>query len=165
MRLRATVYLVELNMKVFQKALNEHMQEQTIEAANSWLRTVIPMIPVWSRASRATFDELARAVGYNINIGPKRSNKDRMLLGMQEGRGGVDFKRKYQWAFYYKSTLRYLNWNEYHHAVKGDGSGVFFQLRNPGPYRFQKAGVADFLSFAKNVRLPNPIKFIRAKKI
>lgn len=165
MRFKAETNLIVFNKKAYLKHLDEVMTEYTKEAAKKWLTTVLVIIPVWSEASHATFNELAEAVGFNIPFGNSISRKDRRLLGFQEGRGGLELKNKGEWYFYYESTLRYLNWNEYNHAVKGDGSGVFSKLRNPGPYKFQEAGANEFRSFAENVLLPSPMSFIKAKKL
>jgi hypothetical protein len=140
------------------------MTETVKEAARSWLRTVTAIVPVWSRASRATFSELANAVGFNIQYGPY-SGPDRLLTGLQAGRGGLLITKKKAWLFYYETDLRWLVWNNFNNAVAGDGSGIFSRLRQPTPYRFEVAGKADFESFAKTVKLPNPRKFIKRKKI
>ena len=165
MRFTSKVSLLNFDKRAYLAHLDEVMIENTKEAAREWLETVLAIIPVWSEASHATFNELAEAVGFNILYGRSVSKKNRKLLGFREGRGGLDLKGKGEWYFYYISTLRYLNWNEYNHAVKGDGSGVFGQLRNPGPYKFQEAGENVFRSFAENVKLPSPIPFITAKRI
>ena len=165
-----SIFKVQANLVAFDKRayiahLNDKMIENTKEAAKVWLERVLSIIPVWSEGSHATFNELAESVGFNILYGRSVSKKNRKLLGFREGRGGLDLKAKGEWYFYYISTLRYLNWNEYHKAVQGDGSGVFSQLRNPGPYKFQEAGENVFRSFAENVKLPSPIPFIKAKRL
>jgi hypothetical protein len=166
-------FVHEANEIVFDKQawmaeLDRHLVEATKEGARKWLRTVLIIIPVWSEASHATFNELAEAVGFPISLGNSVSQfGDRRLLGYQTGRGGLDLKGRKQGNFYffYETDLRYLAWNEYNKAVRGDGSGVWGRLRNPGPYKFQEAGANEFLSFAENVRLPSPMKFIKPKRL
>lgn len=164
MRFRAQVSLVEFDRNGYLKELDDRMRENVMEAARSWLRTVLVIIPTWSRASRATFAELANAVGYAVTYGPIRSKKDRLILGLQTGRGGVDFK-KGSWHFFYETDLRYLAYNEFNRVIVGQAPNVFKGLINPTPYKFQEAGRADFESFSKNIKLPNPIEFIRPKRI
>jgi hypothetical protein len=168
MRFTAKAYLIDFNKSLYIKDLREAMYGWTKEAARSWLRTVLAIIPVWSAASHATFSQLAEAVGFPLPLAAV-AQKDRISLGMRTGSGGLDTKEEKQGKiyFYYISTLRYLAWNEYNHAVKGDGSGVFASLTDPGPYRFQEAGENDFLSFAQTVKLTNPLDdiYLRPKAL
>lgn len=166
MRFRAKVNLIDFNLRSYQVELAERMTETVKEAARSWLRTVLVIIPTWSRASRATFEELAEAVGFRITYGPIKSAEDRLILGLTSGRGGLNIT-KTSWHFFYETDLRYLAYNEYNRVVFGQAPGVFSRsgLINPTPYKFQEAGAADFESFAKEVLLPNPIEFIRPKRI
>jgi hypothetical protein len=169
MRFTAKAFLIDFDKKLYLDDLREAMYGWTKEAAHSWLRTVLAIIPVWSEASHATFNQLAEAVGFPLPLGNAVARKDRRNLGFSTGSGGIDTKdeRKGYIYFWYASTLRYLAWNEYNRAVKGDGSGVFARLTNPGPYRFQDAGEADFRSFAENVKLTNPFldTYLRGKAL
>lgn len=166
MKFTSKVTLIEFDRQGFLERLNQEMTEATKEAARSWLRTVLVNIPTWSRASRATFNELSEAVGYNLTFGPLVAYVDRLSLGLQTGRGGLQIKDNKSWHFFYETDLHYLAWNEFNTATQGDGSGWFSRHRSgPGPYRFQAAGAADFNSFAANVKLPNPIEFINPKRI
>lgn len=167
LKFRAECYLVKFDKQDWLDALDTQMVEQTKEAARSWLQTVVYKIPVWSQASRSTFTSLAAAVGFTLDIGSSISPfGSRAALGRAEGQGGLKTdKASNTYFFFYSTTLNHLEWNEYHAAVKGDGSGVFSELRDPGPYKFQEAGANDFESFAKNVKLISPIRYIHGKKI
>lgn len=167
LKFTATAYLVKFDKKAWLSKLHSDMVEQTKEGAKLWLKTVLYNIPVWSEASHATFTELAKAVGFPIALGNSISPYgSRRALGRSTGSGGLKInKSKGNYFFFYETSLAYLVWNEYHRAVKGDGSGIFYKLRNPTPYHFQKAGQAEFESFAANVRLVNPLKYISGKKI
>lgn len=165
MRFTSKVYLIDFDKKAFKESLDQHMIEVTKEAARKWLEVVVRIIPIWSRASIATFNELSEAVGFPLNVGIHKSYKDRLPLGLQTGRGGLKIEKLKSYHFFYETDLRYLAWNEFHHAVKGDGSGVFARLLNPGPYKFQEAGANEFESFSREVKLPDPTIFIIGKKI
>lgn len=168
LKFTSELYKVEFDKNAWLDALDEDMTKQTTEAAHKWLKTVLYEIPVWSQASRATFIELAEAVGFPIDLGSSISPfGSRLALGRSTGKGGLttDKKESTYFFFFYETTLEYLAWNEYHKAVKGDGSGIFSKLRKPTPYHFQKAGAAEFESFAENVKLVSPIKFIKGKRI
>jgi len=156
--------LVEFDFSSYKKAMKQQMTEKTREAGRVWLARVLIIIPTWSRASRATFEALAQAVGFNVTYGPQRSRKDRLVLGLQTGRGGLEITKN-SWAFFYETDLRYLAFNEFNQATPGPPPHPFGELRNPTPYHFQDAGKEAFEQFAATVRLPNPIDFIKAKKI
>jgi len=166
LRFNAQISIIDFNLRGFRRALDQEMQENTKDAARSWLRTVLVIIPTWSRASRATFEKLASAVGYNVTYGPLRSRQDRASLGRSESEGGVDFTPT-SWHFFYETDLRYLAYNEFNRVVFGQAPNVFSRsgLTNPTPYRFQDAGMADFQSFSSNIILPSPIEFIRGRRI
>jgi hypothetical protein len=166
MKFTRQVSLINFDRKAFENHLQQRMTETVREAARSWLTTVLLIIPTWSRASRATFEELAEAVGFRVTYGPIRSREDRLVLGLSTGRGGLKVT-KTSWHFFYETELRYLAYNEYHHVIYGQAPNVFSRsgLINPTPYRFQEAGQADFRSFSQNVRLPNPIEFITPKRL
>ncbi len=158
--------LVVLDKRGFFNKLDEDMTDNAKEAARSWLTTVTVNIPIWSRASIATFNQLAEAVGFPLNVGTPVSNVDRLSLGLSTGRGGLVIEKGKKWGFFYETDLRYLAWNEFNKAVKGDGSGWYSSHRDgPGPLRFIEAGDRDFESFAGNVKLPNPISYISPKRI
>ena len=166
MTFKARVSLVRFDKRGFLNNLDSEMTDLTKEAAQSWLRTVVVNIPIWSRASIATFNALAEAVGFPLNVGTPVSNVDRLSLGLQTGRGGLRIEKNKSWKFFYETDLRYLAWNEFNKAVKGDGSGWYSTFRDgPGPLRFLDAGTADFESFAREAKLPNPIEFISPERI
>lgn len=166
MKFTRQVSLVSLDLRGYRSRLRGFLEETTKEAARSWLRTVMIIIPTWSRASRATFEELAEAVGFRIQYGPVLSREDRLTLGLSTGHGGLESKAT-TCHFFYSTDLRYLAYNEFNRVVYGIAPNVFSRsgLNNPTPYRFQEAGLADFNSFAANVLLPNPYEFITPKRL
>jgi len=156
---------ITFDLKGYKAELDRFLIEETKESARSWLRTVLVIIPTWSRASRATFEALADSVGFNITYGPQLSRKDRLTLGLQTGRGGLKIAKYKTYKFFYETDLRYLAYNEANRAVAGPPPRPFGQLTHPTPYKFQEAGENDFLSRSDQIRLPSPILFIKGTRI
>lgn len=163
-RWAADLKTLSIDRTKYDRALNTHMVERTRKAGQVWLARVLIIIPTWSRASRATFESLAQAVGFNITYGPQRSRKDRLLLGLQTGRGGLD-RGKFAWHFFYETDLRYLAYNELNAATPGSPPQPFGELKEPTPYNFQDAGRDAFEAFATTVRLPNPYEYLKIKQL
>lgn len=161
---------VTLDLSAYKAELNRHMEDWIKKAARAWLQaTVISIIPTWSKASRATFQALARDVGETVPYGPLQSNEDREALGLSTGQGGVvNNPAKYRWHFFYHSTLRYLAYNEYNKAVWGPRPPNPFSrsgLRSKTPYHFQEAGGKEFDNFSRFTQLPNPFSFLKLEKV
>ena len=157
--------IIDFDLAGYLKAMDAKMTEETKQAARSWLRTALDIIPTWSGASRATFEALAQEVGFRVAYGPQISNKNRKPLGRSTGRGGIDIDANSHYHFFYETDLRYLEYNEFNNAVPGPPPQPYGQLRNPTPYRFLEAGKNDFESFARTVKLPNPSLFISGRRI
>jgi hypothetical protein len=47
------LYYVDLDLHGYFKNLDKYMEAKTKEMGRSWLRTVLQIIPTWSKASRA----------------------------------------------------------------------------------------------------------------
>lgn len=157
-----------LDVAAYERSLSRYMEDWLKQAAREWLdATVNTTIPTWSKASRATFQKLAQAVGTSIGYGPQRSYKDRESLGRAESEGGVEIDRSTgKFFFYYGTTLRYLAYNEYNRAVKGQAPGVFSKKGIPDtPYHFQMKGQQSFDEFTRFTELLSPFKFLRYKKV
>jgi hypothetical protein len=120
------------------------------------LTEVLLIIPTWSRASRATFESLAQAVGFTVTYGPRTAPFDGLSEGLSSGFGGVEKISKGHYEFYYKTNLAHLVFNEDNQAFKGVG-GVFFRLIQPTPYHFLEAGQKAFIDFSKTVSLPDQV--------
>lgn len=170
MRWKPNFKALKLDLTAYKTELDRYMQDWIKQAAQRWLQaTVISIIPTWSKASRATFQALARDVGMNIPYGPQCSRKDREALGLSTGEGGVESSPSaYRWHFRYHSSLRYLAYNEYNHAVWGPEPPAPFRragLIHPTPYHFQEAGEKEFEEFARFTKLPNPYKYLKVEKV
>lgn len=164
MRFTTELYTIQFDIKGYLGVLDAKIEEQTKEAARSWLYTVLQIVPTWSGASRATFEALAQAVGFNITYGPQRSKNDRKDLGRATSMGGIE-KKGTEIVFFYQTDLRYLEFNEFNRATPGLPPRPITFLLNPTPYRFLEAGERDFQSFVKTVRLPNPMLFISQRPL
>lgn len=159
-----------LDVAAYRRNLNQYMEDWLKQAGRDWLlATVIAVIPTWSKASRATFQELAHDLGMAIPYGPQLSRKDRESLGRStsSGSGLILDPGKSRWHFRYQSNLRYLAYNEYNRVVYGQAPNVFSKtgLRNPTPYHFQQKGQEAFEQFTRYTQLPNPYKFLRKVKV
>lgn len=157
--------IIDFDLQGYLGALDAKMEEVTKQAARSWVRTALDIIPTWSKASRATFEALAEEVGASVSYGPLIAKKDRSSLGRRTSSGGLDIDKSSHYRFFYTTDLRYLEYNEFNNAVPGPPPQPFGQLRNPTPYRFLEAGRKDFESFARTVKLPNPALFISGRRI
>ena len=157
-----------LNLSAYKATLDKHMQDWIVQAARVWLEATVSLIPTWSKASRATFQALARDIGTSVSYGSQQSRKDREDLGLSTGQGGLEpSSGKHRWYFFYHTSLRYLVYNEYNKAVQGSPPAPFSKtgLIHPTPYHFQEAGEREFREFARYTSLPNPYKFLRKKKV
>ena len=159
-----------LDVDAYRRLLNQQMEEWLKQAARDWLRaTVVAVIPVWSKASRATFQKLANEAGMVLSSGRQLSRKDRESLGRSasEGSGLLPNPRQSRWHFRYQTNLRYLIYNEYNRVVYGQAPNVFSKsgLNSPTPYHFQQKGQQAFEEFSRHTRLPNPYKFLKTGKV
>ena len=161
----ADLYTVEFDGSGYKSILDSNLSQNTEAAARSWLRTLLTIIPTWSRASRATFEALANGVGFHVTYGPVIADKNREALGRANSKGGLDIVKGEKYIFFYETDLRYLAFNEANKANFGD-PGVFSRNGIPNtPYNFLDAGKQDFLSFASTIKLPSPLAFISSRRI
>jgi len=154
---------VKLDIAAWKRQLAKDMEEEIKEAAMDWLHTVISIVPVWSRASHATFKPLADAVGFTIPTQPLVAKKDRSALGQSESSGGLELT-KTTFHFVYETNLRYLAFNEFNHAEFPD-AGIFSPtgLRTPTPFNFTGQAAEEFKK--RSPELPNPFNFIKGQRI
>jgi len=164
---------LDFDLEAYRRYLNDYMLDWLKQAGREWLNATVlatpTLIPTWSRASRATFEKLARELGTSIPYGPLKSRKNRKPLGLASGSGSrliIDPKGS-RWHFRYENTLRYLAYNEYNVVVPGVAPNVFHGLIHPTPYRFQDKGRKAFEEFIRFTRLPNPLQrqFLRRVKV
>lgn len=165
MKFKSDVRLIDFDLRAYKNRLDDFLREEIVESARSWLRTVLVIIPTWSRASRATFEALANEVGFNVTYGPRLSKKDRLPLGLSTSTGGLQITKFKSYHFFYETNLRYLAFNNLNRAIKGVAPGVFAGLIHDTPYKFTEAGAEDFKSRSAQIKLPNPMDFIKGKRI
>ena len=142
--------------------LNQYLNDFVKRGGIKWLgATVLAIIPTWSKASRATFQKLARELGTSIPYGPQLSRKDREPLGLSTGSGSGFFPSTTgQPYFIYSSTLRYLEYNEYNRAVAGLPPKPFSNFVTRTPYRFQDKGAAAWAAHLTTFKLPDLTKYL-----
>ena len=151
-----------LDLTAYKKKLHEQLLDDLNRVAFAWLDTVLAEIPNWSGASRATFLQLARQVGYSLIISPKVISRE--SFGASHGSGKIIANlSKGIYTFTYSTDLKWLVSNEYRHNTKKNDPSVFHRLLRPGPYQFQKKGQAAFEREAQGVRLPSPWKSLKLK--
>jgi len=169
MKFKVNFRAIDFDLQSYKEKLHQYLEDWLKQAGREWLNaTVLAVIPTWSKASRATFQKLANELGMVIPYGPQLSQKDRESLGLAAGAGsGLELDPSlYRYHFKYRSTLRYLAYNEYNRAVYGQG-GVFSRsgLTHPTPYNFQDMGHIAFTSFCQYTELPDPRKFMKVVKV
>ncbi len=165
MRFNAQIQLMRFDIRGYAAELDRFLTDEIKDIAKSWLRTVLVIIPTWSRASRATFNALAEDVGFALTFGPIRAPKDRLTLGLRTSSGGIEIKKLISYQFFYQTDLRYLEFNEFNRADFGSHPSIFSRAGIPNtPYRFLEAGEADARSRLEVVILPSPADFIIVRK-
>lgn len=157
MRFITSLEWIKMDLTAYRRGLIDHLTKINKEAGQLWLHTALQPIPTWSGASRATFVKLARELGTSVPFG-RISAKDRTALGMlnSTGSGVITDPTIPYVGFMYKSSLRYLTYNEFNAATPGPPPQPFGKLRNPTPYHFTTKALAAWEAFAKTAKLPNP---------
>lgn len=170
MRFKSKFYALSFNLAAYKAKLHDYMVEWIKQAAWEWLNATVgfttQLIPTWSKASRATFQKLAHEIGTAVPYGPQKSRKDREPLGLSTGAdSGLEIDTSsYRYHFKYHSSLRYLAYNEYNQAIRGEG-GVYSRLIHPTPYHFQERGRAAFEEFVRFTELPDPLKYMKRDRV
>lgn len=157
--------VLEFDVNAYERLLRDEMTEEIKEAAKDWLATVISIVPVWSRASHATFKPLADAVGFTIPTSPLAASapEDRSALGESVSVGKLELENN-KFFFVYETNLQYLAFNEFN-VAEFPNAGIFSPqgLKTPTPFNFTKIAGEEFAQRAVNI--PNPIEFMLAKRI
>jgi len=149
------------NASSAKKELTTYIQDFVKSGGRKWLdATVRKIIPTWSKASRATFQKLARDLGTSIPYGPLRSQTDRESLGLANSAGSGFFVTSAGTHFVYTTQLRYLIYNEYNAAVAGPPPQPWSNNVRFTPYHFQDAGDKSWEAHAKTIKIPDPTKWM-----
>lgn len=153
---------LEFNKRAAEKELNAYLREFVRQGGVKWLgATVLTVIPTWSKASRATFQKLAKDLGTSIPYGPQRSRKDREALGLANSNGSGFFNKGNEHYFIYTTQLRYLIYNEFNRATKGPPPQPFSDHVRFTPYRFQDKGDASWELHVKTIKIPSVWKHLK----
>lgn len=143
------------------RALNTYLKEFVRIGGIKWLdATVLSIIPTWSKASRATFQKLARDLGTSIPYGPQRSHEDREALGRANSAGSGFTSKGNEHYFIYTTTLRYLIYNEFNKATQGPPPQPFSNNVRFTPYRFQERGDVAWDKHVQTINLPSVWKHL-----
>lgn len=167
MKLKAFFRVPSISRDRYLQLMRDQLGQAIADAAAEWLGATVPLIPVWSGASRGTFRPLASKIGLQILILP-RAFTERISFGEHNATGDVTIDAAAgRFTFSYSTTLAHLIYNEFNNANETPDPTLLFKLINPGPYNFQQVGEKAFREFAKGVRLPDPtpaliIRTIRA---
>jgi len=136
-RIRATLRAPEIRLGAYKAAFANAAEANIAQSAFVWVSTAVAIIPVWSGASRATFEKLASDISFNFENTPKSPGIDARDVGRAESEGGVSSDRNNGvFRFTYATSLEHLIFNENNDANQGGDPNVFFRLINPGPYNF-----------------------------
>ena len=168
MRFKATFITPTLLIPEWKARVQREMQSALERGVIAWLAAATAPIPVWSGASRATFQALAARVNFVLSIDPTGLGS-RLGVGPAGGAAassGRFFGSPSKGEFFaeYRTSLEHLVFNEFNNANAGGDPKVFSRLRSPGPYNFQAAGNAAFRQVVNGIRLPFP-KFRAGKKV
>ena len=126
-----------------------------------WLQaTVLAEVPVWSGASRATFQALASSISVDIPIEPVAPDRTGLGAAMSTGNFDDGKSKPGRFVFRYSTTLPWLIINEYFDARQWG-----FHLTKPGPYQFQVAGQRAFIQSTRGVHLPDPWTCLKSNTI
>jgi hypothetical protein len=154
----------------YQRVLLNYLRNLNERAGAAWINAAVNRtpIPTWSGASRATFTKLAQELGTSVPIGPIKSKRDRISLGLSSSAGsGVveDRDRGRYVGFVYETDLRYLAYNEYNLATAGPPPQPFTNNVRFTPYNFQSRAQAAWQKVADTGELPNPYKYLKKRPI
>lgn len=164
-------YAMSFDMKGYRLSVLKYLRDLNEKAGKAWLNAVVrdTPIPTWSGASRATFQKLATELGTSVPIGPIRAKKSRVSLGRESSSGsGVEERNTptdLYVGFIYHTTLRYLAYNEYNLAVKGPPPQPYSNNVRFTPYHFQGRAALAWEDVAKTAKLPNPYRYLNARKM
>lgn len=153
MRFLAKLKGLFLNLAGLRREVDDYSRQTVEAAAKIWLRTALEEVPIWSGASRATFEQLGAAIGEPVPLTTAPLAPNRIALGRANSRGGVEKDGEGKWRFYYETSLAYLSANE-QFAVEVGQYGVKWGLKKPTPYGFREKANLAVQGFAGDIPPP-----------
>lgn len=158
-------YFIDLDLGAYKQAAFNAMININERAGKEWIESAVfsTPIPIWSGASRATFENLAKELGTHIPTGPPAANApDRTSLGKSSSTSRViENKGTMYVGFIYSTSLAYLNYNEYNKAVAGPYPRPYSNRVRFTPYFFQARASAAWREIAQQAKLPDPLRYLR----
>ena len=156
-----------LDLAAIERDILKDLRFYNKAAGQHWLKAVWQgtPIPVWSGASRATFQKLASALGTSIPIGYiPDPDGDKIALGRSLSEGSVEEDKKEMYVgFRYGTSLRHLHFNEYNLATAGPYPRPYTNNVRFTPYKFQSKAAKVWREYAKKVKLSNPYDFLKTR--
>jgi hypothetical protein len=169
MKWKTDLSILEFDFARYKRVAFNSLSHSNEKAGQAWIKATVLGVPIptWGGASRATFEKLARELGTSVPIGTRRAGYDTAWRGRatSTGSGVVENKASMFVGFVYKTSLGHLIYNEYNRAVAGRYPKPWSNRVRFTPYRFQDKGLRAWKAYAKKVRLPNPFKYIKRKKL
>ena len=169
MKFTTKFYAASLDMKRYRRALLKHLVKWNMKAGQAWVNAAVNTtpIPTWSGASRATFQKLANELGTTVPIGPIRSRNSRVSLGQSTSAGsGVVINKQLPYVgFVYKTSLRYLHYNNYNKATQGRPPRPFSNNVRFTPYRFHTRAKQAWEKVASKYQPIDPSRYLKKRKM
>ena len=160
-----------LDVVSYKKKLHDHCVALLRELVTKWLAAVMPKIPEWKSASRATFQKLADSAGVVLppavlSNGLTRQPGAESWLGESQSEGKFSTESPVYY-FLHSTDLFRLLWNEYHdaNAESANSKPHGMRLTDPGPYNSQAEGMRAYVEFIKTIELPDIRPFVNNKTI
>jgi len=167
MKLTGTFQSPRVDFGKYRQALKKCLADAIAQCAVAWLGATTASIPVWSGASRATFQRLASQVGFHLDIAVASGAPDQTDMGLTNSTGSIDVSSadKGLASFKYGTSLAHLIYNEFNNANVSPDPTLFGKLKRPGPYDFQTKGVLALRNALRDLQLPRVSITIKTIKV
>lgn len=138
-----TFQTIHLDVKKWNKTLEDAIEVQMRQAARAWLREILPRIPVWAGTSRGVFLRVGYYLRVSVPIKPVVNIKG---LGPAYGVAHSEYQFKKvgnSYRFTFAHGVDHLSMNDQ------ENMNPPFNLKTPGPYKAFEAGERAFLAYLK----------------
>jgi len=159
-------YFIDFDFATYKRLMFNAMVNINERAGKAWIEAAVfdTPIPIWSGASRATFEKLASELGTYVPSGPPVGNApDRTSVGrrLSTKSGVIEDKNNAYVGFLYSTHLAHLHYNEYNLAVAGPWPQPRTNNVRFTPYRFQARARDAWENVARTAKLPDPLRHLR----
>lgn len=146
MKFTSTFVGVKLDLRKFEKELQDYLWRELKHAAGAWLAASGGRVPVWSGMARASLLELSELVDGTIIISPLRA-KSRIPQGKALGTA-ISKITSESATITITTNVEHYNIQEYRRVEKGGSPSA--------PWRSLEAGATAYRNAASSARLPTP---------